>query len=128
MVGDFDACITTGPDLWRRVQSGTDPGRRFVIADPIHPIHNLDLLCDAPTGHKGCRERYIGEIDGQRIVDDASRAGWGRDPTIGTAVGVEPRDRGCRVLDCPLRSMAPKTGGLLMWEAEICLRHLQTMT
>jgi hypothetical protein len=34
------------------VESGIDPGRRFVIADPLHPIHNLDLRSDAPMGHK----------------------------------------------------------------------------
>ena len=56
------------------------------------PIHNLALLCDAPTGHESTRHRHADEIDRERIVDDASRAGWSRDPAIGTAVGVEPRD------------------------------------
>ena len=58
----------------------------------MHPIHNLDLLCDAPTGHEGCRDRHVEEIDRQRIVHDASCTRWSRDPAIRTAVRVEPRD------------------------------------
>ena len=58
----------------------------------MHPIHNLDLLCDAPTGHEGCRDRHVEEIDRQRIVHDASCIRWSRDPAIRTAVRVEPRD------------------------------------
>jgi hypothetical protein len=56
------------------MQAGSDPGRRFVIPDPIDPIHNLDLLRGAPPGYECAGECHIGEIKGQRIVYDASRA------------------------------------------------------
>ena len=72
------------------MQARSDPGCRFVVADPIHPIHNLDLLRRAPTGDECVGERNTGEIERQRIVDDAARAVWGRGPTIGTTVRVEP--------------------------------------
>ena len=56
-----------------RAEGRANPRHRFVVADPVHPIHNLDPSHGTPAGHEGCRERYIG-VDGQRIVDDASRA------------------------------------------------------
>ena len=39
--------------------------RRFVIADPIHLIYNLDLLHRTPTGDKGSLGRHVEEIDRQ---------------------------------------------------------------
>src|SRR5689334_25082683 len=74
----------------RLVQARSDPECRFVIPDPVHPAHDLDFLGRAPAGNEGIRERHIGEIDGQRIVNDAARAGWSRGPTIGTTIRVEP--------------------------------------
>src|SRR5205814_3619002 len=68
----------------------SDPGCRFVIPDPVHPVHDLDPLGRAPAGDEGIRERHIGEIDGEGIIDDAVRAGWSRGPNIGTTICVEP--------------------------------------
>ena len=72
------------------MQARSDPGLRFVIPDAVHPVHNLDFLGRAPAGNEGIRERRLGEIDGQRIIHDAARAGWSRGPTIGTTIRVEP--------------------------------------
>src|SRR5437868_4930666 len=41
---------------------GTDPRRRFVISDPIHPIHDLDLLRRAPASHEGIRDCCVEEV------------------------------------------------------------------
>jgi len=57
------------------VQSRIEPRRLFVIADPIYPIHDLDRVRHAPAGHEGARDRRLGEIDGQRIIHDASDTG-----------------------------------------------------
>src|SRR5438128_9258383 len=78
--------------LGRPVQSRTDPGRRLVIPDPIHTIHDLKPLRRAPAGHEGTRDRHVDEIDGQGIVHDPSCARWGRGPPIGTTICVEPND------------------------------------
>jgi hypothetical protein len=70
------------------MQARSDPGCRFIIPDPVHPVHDLDPLGRTPAGDEGIRERHIAEIDGQRIIDDAARAGWSRGPTIGTTIFV----------------------------------------
>jgi hypothetical protein len=56
------------------MQARSHPWCRFVIADPIHPMDDLDLLRRAPPSNEYTRDRHIGEIDGLRVIHDASRA------------------------------------------------------
>ena len=49
------------------MESRTDPWRRLVIPDVIHPVHDLDPSHSAPAGHEGARERCIREADRESI-------------------------------------------------------------
>ena len=72
------------------MEGRSDARRRLVIPDAIDPIHNLDPLHRAPTGHEGARERYIREADRDGIIHYASCARWGRGPPISPTIGVQP--------------------------------------
>jgi hypothetical protein len=74
------------------VQSRPDLGPQFVVTDPIDPIYDLGPLGCPPPGHERTRQDGIGEIDGQRIVYDATRSRWVEVYPFGTAVGVQPCD------------------------------------
>jgi hypothetical protein len=76
------------PRLIYRVLWRAAPRRGVGSTSPIHPIHEFGLLHRTPAGHNGSRDRHVEEIDCQRIVHDASRAQWSRDP----AIRAEPRD------------------------------------
>src|SRR5262249_31137654 len=45
----------------------------------------------APAGDEGARERGITEIDGERVVDDATHPSGCHRPTLCTAILIEPR-------------------------------------
>ena len=79
-----------GSSLAKIALIGTDPRRRLVIPDLIHPIHDLDPLHRAPAGHEGARERCIREADREGIIHHASCARWDRGPPISTTIGVQP--------------------------------------
>jgi hypothetical protein len=81
-------CFTIDEGLTTR--EDTDPRCRLVVADPVDPIHDLHVFRNTPPGDECARERHIAEIDRQRIIDYASRAGWCRVPPIGTAIRIEP--------------------------------------
>jgi hypothetical protein len=74
------------------MEGRTDPGRRLVTPDLIHPIHDLNPLHRAPAGHEGARERYIREADRDDIIHYASCARWGHGPSIRPTIGVQPCD------------------------------------
>jgi len=74
----------------RLVQARTDPGRRFVIPDLIHPIHDLDPMHRAPACHEGAREHCIREANREGIIHHALCTRWGRGPPISTTIGVQP--------------------------------------
>src|SRR4051794_7237587 len=87
----------------RLVHPRSDPRCRFVIPDPIYPIHDFDLLRGAPPGYECAGGHHIGEIYGQCIVNDAARAGWSRNPTMGTTIRVEPCEYLIETTAQPLR-------------------------
>ena len=72
------------------MEDRSDARRRLAIPDAIYPIHNLDPLHRAPTGHEGARERYIREADRESIIHYASCARWGHGPSIRPTTGVQP--------------------------------------
>ena len=72
------------------MQTHPDPWRRLVIPHPEYAVHGLNLSADTPAGHERTRERCIGKVDRNRIIDDASTPRGRNRPAIGTAIGIEP--------------------------------------
>jgi hypothetical protein len=76
------------------VESRPNPRRRFVTPDPIHPITISTFCATHQRATKAVRALYR-RNRGQRIVDDASRAGWSDGVEIhpfASQFRVEPRD------------------------------------
>jgi hypothetical protein len=57
-----------GLPSWRSVQARPNPRRRLILPHLEHAPGRLDTAPDAPPGDEGARERCIGEIDGDRII------------------------------------------------------------
>jgi len=45
----------------------------------------------APSRHKRARDRRVGEVDGNYVIDDGTDAARGHCPAIGASILVEPR-------------------------------------
>jgi hypothetical protein len=60
---------------WRLVVSRSNPCYRLIIADPKKAIDGLNFLGAAPPGHERARDRRIGEMDRDSIVQDTPHAG-----------------------------------------------------
>jgi hypothetical protein len=67
-----------------------DPRRRLILAHPERPFGGLDLVADAPARDKRTSERWVGEVDRNRIVQHASCPLRRHGPPVRAAVLVEP--------------------------------------
>jgi len=61
--------VSRSSELSRRpVQPRPDPRHRLVLSHPERSFGGLDLVADAPARDKRAGERWIGEVDRDRIV------------------------------------------------------------
>ena len=67
-----------------------DPWLRFILAHLEHTSCRLDLGPDAPAGDKRARERGIGEVDRDGVIQHAARSRRRHRPSVRAAVLVEP--------------------------------------
>ena|SRR5258707_8710740 len=64
--------------------------RRFVVSDAKQTVDRLDPPRSAPSGDERARNRHVGEIDRDGIIDDAPDTARGQRPTIRAGILVEP--------------------------------------
>ena len=53
---------------------------------------NLNSAPDAPTSDEGSGKSGVEEVDGQRVIHDATRPRGGHRPRASTAIRIEPRN------------------------------------
>src|SRR6516162_6241995 len=58
----------------RSVQPRPDPRLQLVLPNPEHASRRLDLRPDAPPGDECARQRRIGEIDRESVIQHASHS------------------------------------------------------
>ena len=65
--------------------------RRLILADLEDAVGVLDPIAGAPPGNKGSSQGGVVEVDRDRVVQRAAQTCWRHRPTIGPAIGIEPR-------------------------------------
>src|SRR6266850_3756929 len=78
------------PVLWRSVQPRPDPWRRLILVHPECPFGGLDLVADAPARNECAGERWIWEVDRDRVVQHPSRSRRCHRPPVRATVLIKP--------------------------------------
>ena len=69
---------------------GPNPCPRLILTRPERSSGGLDPVADAPARDKRTGERWIGEVDRNRIVEHAARPRRCHRPPVRVAILVEP--------------------------------------
>src|SRR3984893_9399867 len=72
------------------MQPRPDPRRRLILAHPERPFGGLDLVACSPARDKRSSERWIGEVDRDRVVQHPAGPRRRHRPAVRAAILVEP--------------------------------------